>query len=347
MIAVKFCRILKLATQILAYAYSGFIVLYFLLRLIFWDSFWLVGFVSTFIPFIFLPILILPVLAFLIIKKRWLSIISSIACLLLVSWLHLKYFSPHTFQSNSSQPHIKILSLNSSWHKTSSQNLVQLIQQQQPDIICLQEIVRRHTEKAFPRLQTSYPYQIYAQSVAILSKYPILFSENLHLAGHREIQQRAIIQINQQEVVVYNIQVISPWIRPQKILPFLTIPMYDYTKRSAEIQDLVQRLQKETKPFIVAGDFNMTDQSQDYHYLRTVMQDSFQASGLGFGFTWPHGWELSFLIKNSTSKLNYPLFRIDYIGYSKHWAAQSSKVLPTTGSDHLPVETEVIYLKSS
>lgn len=346
MIKIQVCQNLKQATQILAYAYLGLILLYFLLRLIFWDSFWLVAFVSTFIPFIFLPILILPILAFLIIKKRALSIISSIACILLISWLHLKYFSPHVLQSNSFQPHIKILSLNSSWHKTSSQNLVQLIQQQQPDIICLQEIVRTHTKKAFPRLKASYPYQVDVQSVGILSKYPIVLSENLHLAGHREIQQRAILQINHEAVVVYNIQVISPWIRPQKILPFLTIPIYDYTKRSAEIQDLVQRLQKETEPFIVAGDFNMTDQSQDYFYLKTVMQDSFQASGLGFGFTWPYGWELSFLIKNSTSKLNYPIFRIDYIGYSKHWASQSSKVLPTTGSDHLPVEAELIYLKS-
>lgn len=57
-------QFLKQATQILTYAYSGLIVLYFLLRLMFWDSFWFVGFVSTFIPFIFLPILILPLLAY-------------------------------------------------------------------------------------------------------------------------------------------------------------------------------------------------------------------------------------------------------------------------------------------
>lgn len=344
--SVKPFRIFQRVTALFAYTYAGLVVIYFILRLIFWDRFWLVGFISTFIPLILLPILILPFLGFFIIRTRWFSIASAIACILLVSWMHLKYWSPHPIHASSSQPSLKIFSLNCSWHKTQSLNLVNLVQQQQPDIIFLQEIVKRHTERAFVKLKAAYPYQVGTPPVAILSKYPILFSESLHLAGHKETQQRAIIRINQQDVVVYNIQTISPWIRPHKVLPFLTIPVYNYSERSAEIQDLVQRLQKETTPVIVAGDFNMTDQSQDYSYLKTVLQDSFQVSGRGFGFTWPHGWELSFLVKNSPWKLNYPIFRIDYIWYSKNWGSRTTKVLPTTGSDHLSVQTELISLKS-
>ncbi|HAX77613.1 MAG TPA: endonuclease/exonuclease/phosphatase, partial [Cyanobacteria bacterium UBA11372] len=60
---------------------------------------------------------------------------------------------------------------------------------------------------------------------------------------------------------------------------------------------------------------------------------------------WPHGWELSFLIKNLPWKWNYPIFRIDYIWYSKHWGSRSTKILPTTGSEHLPVQTELINIK--
>lgn len=338
----SFSKLLEKAIAFLAYGYSGLIILYFILRIIFWDRFWLVGFVSTFIPLILFPIFALPIIAFTIIKKRWFTIVSSIACLLLVGWLHLKYFSPRPVAADVSQPSIKVLSLNCSWYKTSSENLTNLIQKEQPDIVFLQEIVKKHTERALVWLRSIYPYQVTAPEVAILSKYPIASSEVLHLAEHRDIQQRAIIRIGDRDLVAYNIQVKSPWINYQKILPFFSIPFYDYRERSQEIQDLVQRLQKETLPAIVAGDFNMTDQSQDYNYLATIIKDAFQTSGFGFGFTWPHGWELSFLIKNSAWKLNYPIFRIDYIWYSQHWKSRSTKVLPTIGSDHLPVETELM-----
>lgn len=124
---IKSWAFLKRAIALLAYGYSALIIVYFLLRLIFWDQFWVVGLVSSFIPLILLPILILPVLALGMIKKRWFSIASSIACILLISWLHLKYFSPHPIQATSSQLNIKVLSLNCSWYKTSSENLTSLI----------------------------------------------------------------------------------------------------------------------------------------------------------------------------------------------------------------------------
>jgi vancomycin resistance protein VanJ len=107
----------------------------------------------------------------------------------------------------------------------------------------------------------------------------------------------------------------------------------------------VQRVERETLPVIVAGDFNMTDETQDYDRVQKVMQDSFRKSGFGFGFTWPHGWELKFLVKRSNWRLNYPVCRIDYIWYSKHWGAKSSSVLEATESDHLPIAAELILLK--
>ncbi|MEG4418780.1 endonuclease/exonuclease/phosphatase family protein [Microcoleus sp. LAD1_D5] len=196
-----------------------------------------------------------------IIKKRWFTIISAIACILLISWLHLKYFSPKPINITNSQPSIKVLSHNLSWYKTQSPTLVKLIQQQQPDIIFLQEIVLKHSERAFTWLKADYPYQIGTHPVGILSKYPIVSSEILHLAGHPETQQRAIIKFNEQEVVIYNMQATGPWLKISKKLGFIKIPVYKYDKRSPEIQDLVQRVERETLPVIVAGDFNMTDET--------------------------------------------------------------------------------------
>jgi hypothetical protein len=69
-------------------------------------------------------------------------------------------------------------------------------------------------------------------------------SQILHLAGHRETQQRAIIKFNEQEVVIYNMQATKPWFKVYNILRFLKITFYKYGLRSLEIQDLVQRVER-------------------------------------------------------------------------------------------------------
>ena len=338
---------LKESAKIFAYSYSAFIICYFILKLIFWDRLSVVALISTFLPLILFPTFLLPIIGLLIIKKRWFSIISAIACIFLISWLHIKYFSPAPLNITDSQPSIKILSHNVGWYTTQSPTLINLIHKQQPDIIFLQEIVQKHTERAFTWLKAEYPYQIGTPPVGILSKYPIVSSEILHLADHPETQQRAIIKFKQQEIVIYNMQATGPWLRISKKLRFLKIPVYKYGKRSPEIQDLVQRVEQETLPVIVAGDFNMTDETQDYYNVQKVMQDSFRKSGFGFGFTWPHGWELKLLVKSSNWRLNYPVCRIDYIWYSQHWGAKSSSVLEATESDHLPVGAELILLNEA
>ncbi|MGE5656272.1 MAG: endonuclease/exonuclease/phosphatase family protein [Actinomycetota bacterium] len=336
--------LLKIALW-LAYGYSGFMIIYLILRLTVWDSFWVVAFASNFIPGIFLPLFMVPFIALGSGKQhRWFFISSSIACFLILGWVHLKYWSPQAISANNFPQSLKILTLNSSWNKTTPASLIALIEEQQPELVFLQEITAIHYNQAFPKLKTLYPYQAGAPGLALLSKYPILFNEIIHLAGHREFQERAILQINQQRVVVYNMQATAPWIRFHKIIPGMKfkLPVYEYGDRTAEIQDLLKRIQQETEPAIVVGDFNMNDQAQDYSVLAAVLQDAFQQSGRGFGFTWPHGWPLNFLIKRSHWQLNYPLFRLDYIWYSQQWRSKSTEVVSPTGSDHLPVVTELV-----
>jgi endonuclease/exonuclease/phosphatase (EEP) superfamily protein YafD len=215
---------------------------------------------------------------------------------------------------------------------------------------CSSEAVTKstqHRRQSYLLRQTIPIKLIGTPPVGILSKYPIVSSEILHLVGHRETQQRAIIKFNEQEVVIYNMQATGPWFKIYNILRFLKIPVYKYSPRSPEIQDLVQRVERELLPVIVADDFNMTDESQDYDRVQKVMQDAFGKFGFGFGFTWPHGWELKLLIKRSNWRLNYPVCRIDYIWYSKPWDAKSSSVLEATESEHLPVAAELILLTAA
>ncbi|MBD2042948.1 endonuclease/exonuclease/phosphatase family protein [Microcoleus sp. FACHB-672] len=336
----KPCQLFKRLIQLLVYAYSLFIISYFIFRFLLWDGSSVIALIGIMIPLILLPTFLLPIWA-LLVKKRRFFIFSSIACIWLLSWLYVNYASPESVNVAAFQTPIKVLTFNNYWNRTSSQDIITLIEQQKPDLLFLQETTEKHEQKTFPTLKLAYPYHASAPSISLFSKYPIQFAERLHLAGHKQFQQRAIIRVNQQDIVIYNIQLTSPWIQIRKTFSLFYMPAYVHYARTAETKDLVQRLQKESLPMIVAGDFNMTDQSQDYHSIKKILKDSFLASGLGFGFTWPHGWDIRVLVKKFQWKLNLPLFRIDYIWYSKDWISQDTEVLHAVGSDHLPVETSL------
>ncbi len=331
------------ANEIVIYTYSGLLIAYFSLRILSGDRLWPLALFGNLIPWILLPIFCLPILGFLARQQKRFILVSSIACLILLGWLNHHYWSPKNASISASSKAIAVLSLNVSWHSTPPETLVNVVETRKPDLVFLQEITYEHIRDSFPKLKTIYPYQAYIRQVCLLSKYPIIFSEKIHLAGHKEVQQRAIIQLPQQEIVVYNVQTTSPWIFPEKILPFLRIPTYQYGARSLEIRDLVQRIQQETLPVIAAGDFNLTDQTEDYLTLQNIMQDAFKTSGFGFGSTWPNGFPLKYFIKKTDWKLNYPLFRIDYIWYSPHFGSRNSQVLPSIGSEHLPVAAVLVW----
>lgn len=87
-------RGLKAIAQGVAYGYSGLLIAYFILRIIFWDRFWIVALLGGLIPWLLFPVLLLPFLGFLLVKQRWFSLSSSSASLILIGWLHSHYFSP-------------------------------------------------------------------------------------------------------------------------------------------------------------------------------------------------------------------------------------------------------------
>lgn len=222
-----------------------------------------------------------------------------------------------------------------------------MILRETPDVICLQETIRENTHGLWPYIETVetlYPDRYFSPGLAMFSRYPIAAKEKFKLANHREFQQRVLLTINQQSVVLYNMQTTAPWIHPQKIWPGLTMPVYQYRDRTEQIQEFLERLQTETLPTIAAGDFNFTDQTQDYALLANSMQDAFKESGFGFGFTWPYGWPLRDLIKMTNWKLTVPLFRIDYIWYSPDWQSDSSQVLSPVGSEHLPIISQLTLM---
>ena len=344
---------INLISQILAlftftfYSYATFLAIYFTLRIIFWDRLALVGFIGNFIPWIFLPIFTFPIISFFLNKNFW--VISCCAVLILLGWVHVKYWSPKTFDKVDASPSITVLSINVGQHLVESEFLNNFILEQKADIVFLQEVTDKHIKNGWPNLRETYPYQVHGPllsekqvGMGILSRYPILSSKDFKLAEEGLVfQQRANVQIGEQEIAIYNIHTTYPWFLPQKIFLSLTLPIYNYSIRSREIQTLVKLLKDENLPVIAAGDFNMTDQAQDYSYLTQILIDSFQESGWGFGFTWPAH-------KNPSGEINLdqPIVRVDYIMHSDDWTSQATQVLSKTGSDHFPITTKLFFSRT-
>lgn len=323
---------------------STLITIYFVFRFIFWDKLPLVGFIGNFLLWLLFPTLSFPIILY-ICKNKMFFYISTIFAIVVLCWFHSKYFSPTNFNVNNDTLNISILSANLGQNWVDINKFNKFILQQDADITFLQEVTKKHIENASVGLQENYPYQIYGPlqnkvGMGILSKYPISSHRDFKLAEEGLVfQQRATINYEKREIVVYNIHTTYPWFQPKKFLSFLTIPVYDYSTRSKEIQNLLKLLQDEKLPVIAAGDFNMTDRAQDYARLTDRLIDSWKESGWGFGFTWPARKH-----PNNGIKLDNPIIRIDYIMHSEDWISKETQVLSRTGSDHLPLTTKLFFV---
>jgi endonuclease/exonuclease/phosphatase family metal-dependent hydrolase len=278
-------------------------------------------------------------------KNKASFIVSCFALLIFLSWFYSKYWSSKNVEHTSGLPYISILSMNVGQHLVETKSINSFILEQNTDIVLLQEITGTYIENGWKDLVEIYPYQIHGPllsekrvGMGILSRYPIISSDNFKLAKEGLVfQQRVVAQIDEKKVAIYNIHTTYPWFHSHQVLPWLTLPFYDYSVRSKEVQTLVKLLQNDKMPIIAAGDFNMTDQAQDYSYLNQILIDAFQQSGKGLGFTWPAH-------KNPGGNINLstPMFRIDYILHSDDWISSSARVLSGLGSDHLPITTKLL-----
>ncbi|MCA9906435.1 MAG: endonuclease/exonuclease/phosphatase family protein, partial [Anaerolineae bacterium] len=107
---------------------------------------------------------------------------------------------------------------------------------------------------------------------------------------------------------------------------------YDESMRNAQLDFLLGRLAEETLPYIVAGDFNMSDQTLAYTRVAAAMHDSLREIGAGYSATWPLA-----MVRGDVWAWVPPLVRIDYIWHSDGWVAQAAARGPLLGSDHLPM----------
>lgn len=211
----------------------------------------------------------------------------------------------------------------------------------EPDVIVLQETAPGYDARLAPL------YEVYAHedhikgSVRVFSRFAILQREALTIeepgAGHSGREAlRLLLDIDGRRLAVYALHVSLP-LRPRAaggpdadIGPEALL-RYDESRRNAQIRRFLSSLDGETEPFIVAGDFNMSDASLIYAELAERMRDGWRGAGNGAGRTWPVAEAIGL------PRLVQPFLRIDYIWHSAALRATAAEVGEAIGSDHLPL----------
>ncbi|GAB4527398.1 MAG: endonuclease/exonuclease/phosphatase family protein [Anaerolineae bacterium] len=312
---------LQQVVNFLGTAYLVSMVAYLLMRLFLGSDPWWLGLLNAFAIYTFTPLLVLIPLAALF--GVWRTVVRlGLLALLGVVWFG-PFFQPKPIVP-ATNPTLEVVTFNL-WNDNNTRlaDVEAWLRQQDADVVLLQEVPSAYRD-GIDALRDLYPEQIMGGRLT-LSRYPVVNTEDE--APANTPWERLVLDVEGVQVAVYNVHFAYPLGGPSRFpdIPGIEfISRYDETTRDSQINALLAVLENETLPYIVGGDFNLSQHSLTYSSLAVVMDDSFRETGAGLGATWPVNWNTPF-----------PLLRLDYV-WSNGLRPVSNEIGPELGSDHLP-----------
>jgi endonuclease/exonuclease/phosphatase (EEP) superfamily protein YafD len=252
-------------------------------------------------------------------------------------------FLPRTVASISGTP-IRLLTYNIHSEDTLFDPMIALIRQSNADIVLFQELSVQAAARFKTDLSADYPYQAFHADPdmpyigqGILSRYPILSDDYWRNELPDTLGQLQVeININGTHLTLYNAHPIPAFLENEKL--FLV------EAHERELRSILDRAAKDQGPLLIAGDFNMTDQSDAYQEITARYHDSWRDVGWGLGFTFPDYSEPN----AGPIALNFlrPLFRLDYVFHNDQVLPIEAHVWPNSGgSDHHPLFVQFLLSK--
>ena len=286
-------------------------------------GFWSIpGLFLTVLPVLYLAVL--PIALFGVLVRRRSVMLGSMLAVALALWL----FTPHFIVNPLETPaDLSIMTFNTIVNPVA---LEDAMNEYDTDLVLIQETP---SLSELQELEAAQRYTlIYGgerRGNAVFSKYPVSTERNIPLGGGWEAQ-RLVLEVGGRELAVYNVHLLLPLnLRPvESTVGQLLGARYDERTRNVQIRVLLGELETEPLPYVVAGDFNLSEYSPVYDELATVMHDSYRKAGQGFGFSW-HA-SLTFL-------------RIDYVWHSSALTAVRSLRGKRFASDHYPVISNLAW----
>ncbi len=303
--------------------YGAVMVAYLLLRFLGGGGFWVVELISTLVHWFLLPSFLLIPIA--LARRRWGTLALLLACstafVVLFGGFFLPWGAKRKACEDPGSTSLRVMTYNISHGLASPDQVVEVMEASEAEVIAIQELPDGMESEFQGKLDSLYPYQAFYgegfSGVGLLSKHPILEEEPFRLEGPRPYLRVALEVEGESATVI----VAHP--------PVMIGPGSRTAPGAADMQTLAEIAVGSGKT-IVLGDFNFTDQNQDYHILTEAgLIDAHRAAGWGFGLTYPRrGWTGGFRI---------PLVRIDHVFLAGEICPRLAWVGSDGGSDHLPV----------
>lgn len=298
------------------------------------DSWLPVRMVSYFAPWFFMALLPGLLIAWLA-RRRWLlRVVIAVLMLFGVTYWPVLLPGQDRVYAESNSRRLRVMTFNVNFSNKNADGIAGLIATEAPDMIAFQEMTAGLFDSLYPKLKATHPYYLVDNSwglpLVLVSRYPLTSQPKPSQALRA---QHAAMETFDRTIAIWNVH-------PNPVVTGGWESQRDLLKQVADDVALEER------PVIVLGDFNTTDQTDNYRLLADRLIDVYWAAGRGFAFTWPdfgkadtpdRPWYLRLLFKVG------PVIGIDHIFVSKHFTPQKSYVVPNAyQSDHRPMVAELL-----
>ena len=220
------------------------------------------------------------------------------------------------------------------------------VQQQNPDLIVLQDAAGRSSY-----YRRTYPDRAVASvgEFVLISRFPILSAKAVSGIGpERRRPAAAVFEVSWPEGMFSLYAVHLPTPRPDFLqltgrgllgdavrhfgVPWARISNYSNSmhRRVELARMLSDAINKDPNPTLVAGDFNMPSWGYIHSVFTAQLTDAFEASGRGFGLTFPG-------VTRNPLSLFGPWLRLDCIFCNRGWTAINCTAESGRASQHRAV----------
>lgn len=278
--------------------------------------------VETFLPWfgLFIPILLVAAL--------WRRSASTVVALLLpvVAWLYL--FGGQFIDKSQPGADLTVASHNVGADNHDPAGTARKLATFGADVLALEELIPQTTGTYERELANTYPYHAVLGTVGLWSKLPLSDAQPIDIVNYGPLAAtmspekkagpnralRTTVATVHGPLTVYVAHLGSVRVNPRA--GFWT------ASRNMGVEALGRAITAEKNTRVVLlGDLNGTMDDRAFNDLTSRMRPTQNAVGAGFGFTWP---------------AEFPVVRADQI-LVRGVKPRTSWVLPSTGSDHLPV----------